>query len=67
MNKTTTYLSQYNSNLEDDFFNDDMNFLNDLIYLDHSIQNNTQIFLLNYSKTLFFIPNQSKEDLLTLT
>ena len=67
MNKTTTYLSQYNSNLEDEFFNDDMNFLNDLIYLDHSIQNNTQIFLLNYSKTLFFIPNQSKEDLLTLT
>tara|TARA_B110000444_G_scaffold205972_1_gene199329 strand:+ start:723 stop:926 length:204 start_codon:yes stop_codon:yes gene_type:complete len=67
MNKTTTYLSQYNSNLEDDFFNDDMNFLNDLILLDHSIQNNTQIFLLNYSKTLFFIPNQSKEDLLTLT
>jgi hypothetical protein len=67
MNKTTTYLSQYNSNLEDEFFNDDMNFLNDLILLDHSIQNNTQIFLLNYSKTLFFIPNQSKEDLLTLT
>ena len=67
MNKTTTYLSQYHSNLEDDFFNDDINFLNNLILLDHSIQNNTQMFLLNYSKTLFYLPNQSEEDLVILT
>lgn len=47
--------------------NNDLEFLNNLELLEKKIQNNTQLFLLNYSKTLFFVPNQTKQNLINLT
>ena len=46
--------------------NNDLEFLNNLELLEKKIRNNTQLFLLNYSKTLFFVPNQTEHDLINL-